>query len=190
MSLSHTGRNGTITESTQTVNQRTLLNARGPDGKSTLLANIFTGTPTGLVPGAAGAFAASDRGAIFDGSHVSLFESYKALIRKDVNGGFGFGEQEAVKLDYRHLSAPSLDSNENVVTVGGDGTAINDLRFEGEVLKGHPNLKVDGFNTVNQESGSVANVQITRNDDLPGSNVDMTRADTLGNYFTGAGLRQ
>ena len=197
MSQSHTGRNGTLYESQQTVEQRTSFNRSfDVEGQSSLVSNIFQKSPIHLTSTEmVNLDESEDRASFFttnsnlnqDGKYKNLREDFSLLRSRDVIGGFGFGPSETISMSYEQSPEFSDNGIANVEKVESDvhqGDAAT-----GTSLVGHPNLTVSGFNTLDFDSS--VHFQTVRNDDLPGSHVDASqgRLDNISQYFKGAGNR-
>ena len=188
MSQSHTGRNGLIVESIQTEKQRTKFNnTMDVSGQNTVnLQKMFASSPIHIADD-------GDRADAFSGTGNRDPDSYNksgnpytdfAAFRDDsVRSGFGF-EGITVAMDY---SSGKPDINNEGIATPGNNQENRDVHDGTNSLMGHPNLRVNKFSTEDYTHGT--DVQVARNNDLPGTDVENNRSDTLGEYFTGAGLR-
>ena len=188
MTQSHTGRNGLIEESTQTKKQRAAFNSTmDPSGQNTaLLRSVFSGSPVHMTSANRKAFftaGGNDRAGYFV-SGDSPYENFKAFRSREVEGGFGF-EDASVSMSYE--SSLSINSN-GIASPQTDKADLYDAN-NADGLLGHANLSVNGFTTLEHEKDT--STQVTRNNDLPGRNVDASsdRLDNIGQYFNGAGNR-
>jgi len=110
------------------------------------------------------------------------YKDFKAFRSAAVTGGFGFGPTTVVNMNYS--GSPTFSDTGVAETIH---TRAADIATDSHNIEGHPNLRVNGFDTV--DYNNTDDHQVTQKADLPGSNVDATRSDTLGAYFTGAGNR-
>lgn len=182
MSQSHTGRNGMLQQSIQSVKQREKFNSRGIEGENTSrLSIMFSNSPVYKTFSELASSGEEDRATFFT-NDKDLYQNFKNFRSSSITGGFGF-EDLTINMNYKNGN-PNIDENGIAST---DSLGTKDINDGTNSIKGHANLSVNKFNT--NDFSQDSSTQVIRNNDIPGVNVDNSRADILGQYFTGAGNR-